>query len=1140
MSFIADLHIHSHYSRATSKNLNLEHLSKWAQLKGLKVIATGDYTHPGWLKELKQKLQPAEEGLYALKKEYAEATQREVPHACESDVRFILSTEISNIYKKGDKVRKVHNVVMSPSLETAEKIHKRLDAIGNVRSDGRPILGLDSRDLLEIVLEEDENACLIPAHIWTPWFSAMGSKSGFDSIQECYGDLSDHIFAVETGLSSDPPMNWRVSSLDKYTLVSNSDAHSPQKLAREANIFKCELSYPGMIQAMKSGDPAQFGGTIEFYPEEGKYHYDGHRKCGIRLSPKETEENGGICPVCGKKVTLGVSYRVEVLADREPGARPEHALPFESHIPLPEIISEVVSKGVNTKTVSRSFESLLSKLGSELDILRAVPVEDIEHTGGGILREAIERVRNGKVNIDAGYDGEFGVVKLFTPKERDQFLSKTFFVEKDIESNQSERQAGRGKKQKKTRKSTKSEDADTESETGVLGQETVNRAVRDSLLPFGLNKEQLEAVETTGENLLIVAGPGTGKTHTLTYRIFYLITECDVPPEHILAVTFTNKAAAEMRTRLNKLVGVDNSKSVTIRTFHALGASILRENADQVGRRHDFSIYNDPDRKILLKSILNTKDVSIIDKYFSEIAKAKNSLQGFDDLEDREEFARIFRQYNNALSLNNAFDYNDLISEPYYLFHHREDILKKYTEKFKWISIDEYQDINYAQYSLIRKLITDDTNVCAIGDPDQAIYGFRGSDYRYFQEFKKDFENTKIVYLNRNYRSSQSILEASDQIISKSANHDIKKRVWSNIIHEGKLDIFRTPSDKAEAETIVHKIEDIVGATSFFSMDSGRVDSANIHDEVSFKDIAVFYRLHAQLPAIEEAFLRSGIPYQSFGTTNFWEIREVKEVLSYLRVITNPHSDIDLYRVLRVPPRGIGDNTIESLFRYRNSNEISLWDAMNNVHLISSLSESQKIPIVLFKKKIISQSEKSGRLSLFENITHILSVFGLKSYYKDDEKRNYYWSEILKYVQDLDVSIEEFLTNLSIQTETDYYDSRVEKVSIMSLHAAKGLEFPIVFIAGCEDGIIPFLGKNSRQIDIEEERRLFYVGMTRAKFKLYLVYALGRYLFGEHRSGVTSRFLADIENELKEYHRAHIHKKKLNAHSENASQLSLF
>ncbi|MFQ6114216.1 MAG: endonuclease Q family protein, partial [bacterium] len=391
MKFIADIHLHSHFSRATSKDLNLEYLCKWAQLKGIQVVGTGDIAHPGWLEEMKKKLEPAEEGLFQLKEEFSKPIQKEVFKACQNPVRFVLAGEISNIYKKNDKVRKIHNVVFLPSFQAVEKLQATLEKVGNIRSDGRPILGLDARDLLEIVLESDPQAHLIPAHIWTPWFSLLGSMSGFDSVEECFDDLTSHIFALETGLSSDPPMNWRLSALDGYTLVSNSDAHSPQKVAREANVFDTELSYPAIFEALKTGDPEAFCGTIEFFPEEGKYHYDGHRKCGIRWDPKTTLRNKGICPECGKSVTVGVMHRVETLADREEGEKPPRCHPFKSLIPLPEVLAEVHEVGVNSRRVNESFELLLSKLGPELDILRYLPLEDVEKIAGSLLAEGIRR-----------------------------------------------------------------------------------------------------------------------------------------------------------------------------------------------------------------------------------------------------------------------------------------------------------------------------------------------------------------------------------------------------------------------------------------------------------------------------------------------------------------------------------------------------------------------------------------------------------------------------------------------------------------------------------------------------------------------------------------------------------------------------
>ncbi|MBN1153441.1 UvrD-helicase domain-containing protein, partial [candidate division KSB1 bacterium] len=735
------------------------------------------------------------------------------------------------------------------------------------------------------------------------------------------------------------------------------------------------------------------------------------------------------------------------------------------------------------------------------------------------------------------YDGEYGIVKLFSKEERDKFLSSSFFVEEDIDTkHRHDNESGIKVGDDSKRKSIDSQD-DKKNNGEIVKAKPI---VADELLPFGLNREQLQAVETTDSHVLIIAGPGTGKTHTLTYRIFYLISEISVDPQQILAVTFTNKAAQEMKNRLTRLVGKEKSREITIRTFHSLGAAILKDHCALTGRRNNFSIYDENDRKTLLQSIINPEDAGNLLDYLHEISDVKNKLLEDKDLVEHEKLNNLFTRYNNALKINNAFDYDDLIYQTYMLLKHHPEIAKAYHKRYRWISIDEYQDINFAQYALMMQLISSDTNVCAIGDPDQAIYGFRGSDYRYFLQFSRDFEGARTVHLNRNYRSTQSILDASDQIISKNSEHDTETKLWSENIHEGKLEIIRTPTDRSEAETIVHTIEELVGATSFFSMDSGRVNAHESIQGVGFSDIAVLYRLHAQLPSLEEAFLRAGIPYQAFGSVPFWEIKEVREIVSYLRVLTNPHSDIDLYRILFVPPRGIGEHTIRSLLRYRNANEISLWDAMNKVHLISSLSETQKIPIITFTEKLTSQLTTHLNLTLYEIIENILNVFGLRAHFRSDAKRTYYWDLILKHVRTVQSSLQEFLEDLSLQVETDYYDSRAEKVALMSLHAAKGLEFPIVFIAGCEDGIIPFIKKNSDHVDIDEERRLFYVGMTRAKLKLFLIYSNSRFLFGEHRSSVPSRFLSNIEEKLKEYRRAQLRKKKANFQDEEDNQLSLF
>ena len=418
MRFIADLHVHSHYSRATSPDMCPEGIWKWAQLKGIRVIGTGDVTHPEWIKELKTKLDPLGNGLFALKKKY---WTEDIPEFCQAEVSFILSAEVSSIYSKNGRTRKVHSIILVPDFASAERLNSSLSKIGNLKSDGRPILGLDAKKLLQITLDASPEAMLIPAHAWTPHFSVLGAASGFDSLRECYEELTPHIHAIETGLSSDPLMNWRLSDLDAITLVSNSDAHSASKIGREANILDTDITYAAMMLAIKTRKG--FLGTIEFFPEQGKYHYDGHRDCSVSLTPKETIRHNYLCPACGKKVTVGVMHRVEKLADREEGFKLAGAPSFASIIPLPEIIAEGLECGVNTKKVNALYLPMLERLGNEFRILLDVPLEDIDRASTPLIREAIARMRTGNIHIAPGYDGEFGKVKIFEEGERKRIIS---------------------------------------------------------------------------------------------------------------------------------------------------------------------------------------------------------------------------------------------------------------------------------------------------------------------------------------------------------------------------------------------------------------------------------------------------------------------------------------------------------------------------------------------------------------------------------------------------------------------------------------------------------------------------------------------------------------------------------------------
>ena len=410
MKFIADFHLHSKYSRATSPQMDLENLDKWAKTKGIKILGTGDFTYPEWFKNLKEKLEPAEPGLFKLKNS-------------DSGTRFILTVEISCIYSKKGKVRKIHIIVFAPSFEITEKINTHLGWIGNLKADGRPILGLDSKELAKIILNISEDCLIVPAHCMTPWFGIFGSKSGFDSIEECFEDYSKYIFALETGLSADPKMIWRMPDGQKVTLISNSDSHSPSHVGREANVFDTEISYPAIIKAIKEKDPQKFLYTIEFFPQEGKYHYDGHRMCRISLSPQESKKYNNICPNCGRPLTIGVLNRVDSLADRAEGFKPENVIPFKSLVPLAEVIADALGVMPGTKQVDEEYKNLIEKFENEFKILLDVPRQDLESTTLPEIAEGIIRVREGRVNIEPGYDGVYGKIRIFSKGEQ-KTLSK--------------------------------------------------------------------------------------------------------------------------------------------------------------------------------------------------------------------------------------------------------------------------------------------------------------------------------------------------------------------------------------------------------------------------------------------------------------------------------------------------------------------------------------------------------------------------------------------------------------------------------------------------------------------------------------------------------------------------------------------
>ena len=1027
MKFFADLHIHSPYSRATSPLLTLKNIAVWSAKKGIALVGTGDFTHPKWLSEIEEELEEAEDGLYRLKDPINIPTDA-------IEARFIISGEISCIYKKDGKLRKIHNLILLPDIESAKKLNKRLSKIGDLSADGRPILGLDVKLLLEIVLEVCSEAFFIPAHIWTPWFSLFGSRSGFDHIEECFEDLKDHIYALETGLSSDPLMNRLLSSLDSYVLVSNSDAHSLTKLGREANIFDTDLNYYSVINAMKSGEG--FLGTIEFFPEEGKYHLDGHRKCNICLNPKESMSLNNICPVCGNPLTIGVLHRVYELADRE---KPVLKKPFYSLIPLAEIISEIMDCGVETKRVKQEYERLISELGSELNILMDVSLEDIKEAGGELLAEAIKRMRDQKVIKKPGYDGEYGKIKLFEDGEKSTLTGQSFLFQIPAKKDAYYKRT-HVKVKKKLYHEPESPPKDS---TAV-----------DPILDV-LNPEQREAVLYNGKNVIVVAGPGSGKTLTLSHRIVHLIRSGRARPDQVLAITFTNKAADEMRERIKRLLGNLNlsGDDVWISTFHSFCLWLLREKGDLIGIRKDFSVCTAWESEEIIRQICGKKKIA--DRLLKILPFVKKgNLEEFED----PEIEKYYAKYKKTLRSMNMLDMDDLELMAFELLKAHPEVADEISRMRPYIFVDEYQDTNPNQVGILKAISKSGSSfIYAIGDPDQAIYGFRGADRNAFFRFCDEFDEATQIRLVKNYRSAPEILRAGASILDKEPMQAV-----SNV--KGRIIITSNATEKQEAEYIVRSIEKLVGGTSYFSLDSKTVQSHE-GEGFGFGDIAVLYRINSIGDEIESAFKRAGIPIIRSGELPLREIYPV--------------------------------NIIYRLLLYLVHKKEFYWE--------------RYVRLVLDRKILPCKDIDQIPLSpVYDTLKTILDTHAFG--FEEDEVSLRAVNKILEMASEHKGDLLSFLDILSAERGIDNIELMGDRVSLMSLHSAKGLEWRAVFIVGCEEGIIPctLFGDT----DIEEEKRLFYVGITRAKEFLFLSYVKKRRMGSRILNLEPSSFLKKIPAEL--------------------------
>ena len=1087
MRFYADLHIHSKFSRACSRDCDLEHLAWWAGRKGIGVVGTGDFTHPVWREELGAKLVPDAPGLFRLRPDLERAVHDTLPPACRTPVRFMLSSEISTIYKRDERTRKVHHLLYAPSLDAVDSITRALARVGNLASDGRPILGLDSRNLLEITLSGGDGCYLVPAHAWTPWFAVLGSQSGFDRVSDCYADLAAHIFAIETGLSSDPEMNWRVSSLDGYRLVSNSDAHSPPMLGREATAFALpEVDYFQIYQALRTGDG--FAGTVEFFPEEGKYHLDGHRACDVRTTPEETRAAGGKCPVCGKKPTIGVQHRVGTLADRPAGYRLEGAAGFSSFVPLPEILGEIAGVGPKSKSVTAQVSAMVERFGPELGILGDVPVDDLAAGAPSIVAEAIARLRRGDVRREAGYDGVYGTIRLFDP---DELAGAALF---DIP------RAPRNSAQGKVRTPAAVDVSAEPFFPATAGAAPVSAA--------GLDPDQQAIVTHNGGPLLVVAGPGAGKTRVLTHAIGHRIGN-GLPPESCLAVTFTRRARDELRDRLTVLLGAEAAARVTVATFHGLGLLILREQAKLVGLAADLNVADEKTRREVLGLLSARERPSALG---ARIASAKRVLaspgshavpadgmrgpDGGGPAAPDAELGGLVARYDAALRERGMVDLDDLVTLPTTLLAGDPSLADGYRARWTDVFVDEYQDVDEQQYLLLRQLAAPGSRICAIGDPDQAIYGFRGGDVGYFLRFGEDFSDAvslaqapgvgpaaTTVLLSRSYRSAPTIVRAAMQLIRPGTLAPGRELIPVRAdIPDGPVVVHAVADEREEAEAIAAEVEKLLGGASFASFDSRAVDGrGGPEHQLSFADFAVLYRTSSQAAVVGEALAKRGFPFQQRAHSRLTEMPGVAAILTAL-------TPSDALTPAASPP----DASAAHSSAAAGSSGAGAVTERVAVAVAAALAATENVAGA-------EPAERAEALMAIRAAAEVLAPLAAKC----------------------GTDLDGFLDELELGAEVDTWDPRADRISLLTLHAAKGLEFPVVFIVGCDDGLLPLrswqrVSGYRAEVDYAEERRLLFVGMTRATTRLTLYTAAKRTLRGELTACAPSPFLTSVDQALLE------------------------
>ena len=1171
----ADLHVHSRYSRATSKGLTVKHLAAWARVKGLDVLATGDFTHPKWLEELETGLLPDGQGLFfpkdssGLEAEIPWLDGQPLPGRC----KFILSAEISSIYKRGGKVRKVHNLVYVPSFEAARKLNAKLERVGNLASDGRPILGLDSRHLVEMVLETDPLAYVVPAHIWTPWFSLLGSKSGFDSVEECFGGYAKHIFALETGLSSDPEMNWLISSLDRYRLISNSDAHSGEKLGREANLFSGPVSYEGIYRALRGeGVGHDFLGTVEFFPEEGKYHLDGHLSCGVVMDPHETKAKRGICPVCGKPLTVGVLHRVMDLSDREQPQRPQGQPGFVSLIPLGEVLSEIHGSGQTSRKVREHLAKLFSRIGPELTILADAPLDELAKDSA-VLAEAVGRMRRGEVFRQPGFDGQYGRIRVFSPDELSRMVRGAGLVNvpeqvrgadvpgpgvlPGMDEALSRVPAARGRQPgKKARRAAPAGQAATQAEDAPAGRDTAGAmpGLEPPAAPpapgAALNKRQQAAAASKDLRVLVLAGPGTGKTHTLMARIQHLALS-GADPASLLVVTFTRRAAQELKERLGDM-------PVRADTLHSLAYGYWTEAygekpvllSEDAARR----LFAEVNPELTGPKLKQTWQQLTIDRERMRrrplpVWPKSAGPGGVEDVSSRADAAQgdlVQPGDGRALAAREEdVSSPDGVTAPFVPFGlepgpaqtsgRARAVLSRRSRGtpegvFEALQRESAQPAgpgapqHQGQSGLAPPASPEPASAAGADGAAEAAARYARQkaswnlvDYTDLLEFWLEKIETGI------YQSAfRHILVDEVQDLSP-----LQLAIIRGLAGGAPRTFFGIGDPNQSIYGFRGAVSDVARELSQFWPDLALVSlDENYRSTQTLLDLA-----HGVFPDSQKLSARSGrTAGEVMEFTAPQGLREVSWIAEKIRQLLGPTS----LTLTTGQGQSLSPGDIAVLVRFKGLMD-PIQKALTRFGVPCCVPEAEAFwaeprvrAILNAAGRFLGMAGMEGALTLacpdrvlakgpkeiafylrdvppFDHLFWQSPEFGELV---DGYSRHGGWAGLLSYV--------------NAQSELELVGRRAEKVRIMSLHASKGLEFEVVFLPSLEDGILPFAGMGmltgklspaETPPDEAEEERLFYVGLTRAKSGIYLSHAEKRELYGRLLMLKPSRLLKKLDLE---------------------------